>query len=111
MNLVRHYWMIQGKVKRREIISLKGGEHGVAAAANSATGIAQVWDMAGHMMTDFVHAKSTYEIGTEKAIESLRQVIEENGAETVAAFMAEPVQGAGGVLIPPADYFKEVRKL
>lgn len=111
IKLVRHYWKIQGKPNRRKIISLKRGYHGVAAASTSATGIPQFWDMAGHMMTDFVHANSPYEIGTEKAIESLRQVIEENGAESVAAFMAEPVQGAGGVLIPPADYFKEVRSL
>src|SRR5699024_7503936 len=96
IKLVRHYWKIQGKPNRRKIISLMRGYHGVAAASTSATGIPQFWDMAGHMMTDFVHANSPYEIGTEKAIESLRQVIEENGAESVAAFMAEPVQGAGG---------------
>ncbi|WP_163969739.1 aminotransferase family protein [Oceanobacillus halotolerans] len=111
VKLVRHYWKIQGKSNRRKIISLKRGYHGVAAASTSATGIPEFWDMAGHMMTDFIHAKPPYEIGTKEAIESLIQVIEENGAENVAAILAEPVQGAGGVLIPPVDYFNEVRKV
>lgn len=111
IKLVRHYWKIQDKPNRRKIISLKRGYHGVAAASTSATGIPEFWDVAGHMMTDFTHAKSPYEIGTEQAINSLRQAIEENGEETIAAFLAEPIQGAGGVLIPPTDYFKEVRKI
>lgn len=62
-------------------------------------------------MTDFTHAESPYGGNTEKAIASLRLVIEDEGPENIAAFLVEPVQGAGGVLIPPADYFKEVRKL
>lgn len=111
IKLVRHYWKILDKPDRRKVISLKRGYHGVAAASTSATGIPEFWDMAGHMMTDFTHAKSPYEIGTEQAINSLRQVIEENGAETIAAFLVEPIQGAGGVLVPPTDYFKEVRKV
>lgn len=111
IKLVRHYWKILDKPDRKKVISLKRGYHGVAAASTSATGIPEFWDMAGHMMTDFTHAKSPYEIGTEQAINSLRQVIEENGAETIAAFLVEPIQGAGGVLVPPTDYFKEVRKV
>ncbi|ASK62693.1 aspartate aminotransferase family protein [Virgibacillus phasianinus] len=111
VKLVRHYWKIQGQPNRRKIISLKRGYHGVAAASTSVTGIPEFWGMAGHLMTDFVHADTPYGKGTEKAITSLRHVIEEEGPETIAAFMAEPVQGAGGVLIPPDDYFKEVREL
>ncbi|MBP1949849.1 aminotransferase family protein [Virgibacillus litoralis] len=111
IKLVRHYWKIQGKQDRRKIIALKRGYHGVAAASTSVTGIPEFWGMAGHMMTDFTHAETPYGGNTEKAIASLRQVIEEEGPENIAAILAEPVQGAGGVLIPPADYFKEVRKL
>ncbi|MGP4105783.1 aminotransferase family protein [Virgibacillus sp. L01] len=111
IKLVRHYWKVQGKPDRRKIIALKRGYHGVAAASTSVTGIPEFWGMAGHMMTDFTHAETPYGGNTEKAIASLRQVIEEEGAENIAAFLAEPVQGAGGVLIPPSDYFKEVRKL
>lgn len=111
IKLVRHYWKIQGNQDRRKIIALKRGYHGVAAASTSVTGIPEFWGMAGHMMTDFTHAETPYGSNTEKAIASLRQVIEEEGPENIAAFLAEPIQGAGGVLIPPEDYFKEVRKL
>ncbi|MFD1849743.1 aspartate aminotransferase family protein [Oceanobacillus bengalensis] len=111
IKLVRHYWRIQDKPERRKIIALRRGYHGVAAASTSATGIPEFWNMAGNMMTDFHHANTPYENGTDKAIASLRQVIEAEGAETIAAFIAEPVQGAGGVLIPPVNYFKEVRKV
>lgn len=111
IKLVRHYWRIQGQPNRKKIVALKRGYHGVAAASTSVTGIPEFWDMAGHLMTDFTHADTPYEKGTEEAITSLRHTIEEEGPETIAAFMAEPVQGAGGVLIPPADYFKEIRQL
>ncbi|WP_106496525.1 aminotransferase family protein [Lentibacillus sp. Marseille-P4043] len=111
VKLVRHYWKIQGEPQRRKIIALKRGYHGVAAASTSVTGIPEFWGMAGHMMTDITHADTPYGSSTEKAITSLRHTIEMEGPETVAAFMAEPVQGAGGVLIPPEDYFKEVRAL
>src|SRR5699024_2177059 len=109
--LARHYWKIQGQSKKRTVISLKRGYHGVAAGSTSATGIPEFWDMAGHMMTGFIHAKTHYQQSTEEAINSIRTLIEEQGAETIAAFIAEPVQGSGGVLIPTADYFKEIRKL
>ncbi|WP_404454825.1 aspartate aminotransferase family protein [Virgibacillus necropolis] len=111
IKLVRHYWKIQDQPNRRKIVALKRGYHGVAAASTSVTGIPEFWEMAGHMMTDFTHADSLYGKDTEKAITSLRHTIEVEGPETIAAFLAEPVQGAGGVLIPPADYFKEIRQL
>ncbi|WP_173918641.1 aspartate aminotransferase family protein [Halobacillus sp. Marseille-Q1614] len=111
IKLVRHYWKIQGQPGRRKIIALKRAYHGVAAASTSATGIQEFWDMAGHIMNDFVHAETSYQRTTKEAAASLRQKIEEEGPETIAAFIAEPVQGAGGVLMPSEGYFREVRKL
>lgn len=111
IKLIRHYWKIQGKPERRKIISRKRGYHGVAAASTSATGIPEFWKMAGHMEDGFVHALSPYGRSTDEAIQSIRDVIEQEGAETIAAFMAEPIQGAGGVLIPEDDYFAKVREL
>lgn len=108
IKLVRHYWRIQNKSERNKIIALKRGYHGVAAASTSATGIPEFWNMAGNMMADFRHANTPYENGTDKAIASLRQVIEEEGPETIAAFIAEPVQGAGGVLIPPSNFLRKL---
>src|SRR5690625_4958004 len=67
--------------------------------------------MAGHRMTAFTHAKTRYEQTTEEAIGYIREIIEKEGSDKIAAFIAEPIQGVGGVLIPPADYFPEIRKL
>ncbi|HEU5140264.1 MAG TPA: aspartate aminotransferase family protein [Bacillales bacterium] len=109
--LARHYWKLKGEPERRKIISRKKAYHGVAAAATSATGIPEFWDMAGLLSDDFHHAEAPYEISTGEAINSIRKVIEREGPETIAAFLAEPIQGAGGVIVPPDDYFAEVRKL
>lgn len=111
IKLVRHYWKIQGEPERRKIMSLKRGYHGVAAASTSSTGIPEFWEMAGHMVSDFFHVDTPYEKSTAEAIESIEKMIEAEGAETIAALLVEPVQGSGGVLIPPEDYFKEVRQL
>lgn len=109
--LARHYWRLKGELNRRKILSHKKAYHGVVAPSTSATGIPEFWDMAGTFMPDFIHAESPYEKSTEEAINSLREVIEQEGPKTIAAFIAEPVQGAGGVIIPQGDYFQEVRKL
>lgn len=111
IKLVRHYWKIKGQPKKRKIISRRRGYHGVAAASTSATGIPQFWEMAGHMEDGFVHAATPYGISTDEAIQSIRDVIEHEGAESIAAFMAEPIQGAGGVLVPQDDYFAKVREV
>ncbi len=109
--LIRHYWKIKGEPERDKIIALKKGYHGVATASTSATGIPQFWEMAGLTVPGFIHAESPYERGTKPSIDSIREVIEREGRENIAAFIAEPVQGAGGVLVPPEDYFQEIRQL
>lgn len=112
IKIVRHYWRIQGQPKRNKILALKRGYHGVAAGATSATGIPEFWEMAGRVDGGlFVHAETPYWEGTKASIDSMREVIEAEGPETIAAFIAEPIQGAGGVLVPPSDYFQEVRKI
>src|SRR5699024_8657606 len=111
IKLVRHYWRIQNQPEKRKIIGLGRAYHGVAAASTSATGIPEFWNMAGKMMVDIYHADNPYGNGKDKAIASLHAVIEREGPENVAAFIAEPIQGAGGVLIPPKEYLQEVRNL
>lgn len=111
IKLARHYWRLKGIPARRKIISRKRAYHGVSAGATSATGIRQFWEMAGWLMPDFLHAETPYERSTREAVNSIRELIEREGPETIAAFLAEPVQGAGGVIIPPDDYFREIRQL
>src|SRR5699024_9419783 len=103
IKLSRHYWNIQGQPERRKIISRKKAYHGVAMGATSATGIPEFWKFAG-LSPEFLHIETT-------SSEELREMIEREGPETIAAFMAEPVVGAGGIIIPPENYFKEVREI
>lgn len=103
IKLARHYWTIQEKPEKRKIISRKKAYHGVALGATSATGIPEFWKVAG-MSPEFYHVETM-------SSDELRNMIEKEGAETIAAFMAEPVVGAGGVVIPSEDYFKKVRKI
>ncbi len=111
IKLVRHYWRIQGQPERRKILARRRGYHGVAAASTNATGIPEFWDMAGKTETEYIHCDPPYNRTTEETIQSMREVIEKEGPETIAAFIAEPVIGAGGVIMPPEDYFAKVREV
>lgn len=102
--LVRHYWILKGQPARKKIISRSRSYHGVTVGATSATGLKPFREFAGAMAPDFCYADHF-------STQSLREVIEREGPETIAAFIAEPVQGAGGVHIAPANYFKEVRQI
>lgn len=104
IKLARHYWVLKGQPNRQKIISRSNSYHGVAMGATSATGLKPFRDFTNSIAPDFyyVNASSTNE---------LRQLIEQEGPETIAAFITEPVQGAGGVNIEPNHYFQEVRKI
>ncbi|KKB42834.1 aminotransferase family protein [Bacillus thermotolerans] len=102
--LVRHYWKIKGQPNKTKIIARKRAYHGVAGASTSATGIEDFHHMTTSLAGGFIHTE-------DFSPEALRKTIEREGADTVAAFLAEPVQGAGGVNIPPDGYFQEIRKI
>src|SRR5690625_1711648 len=100
---VRHYWKINGRPEKKKIISRKQSYHGVAMGATSATGIPEFHTFTTSIAPDFYYVDST--------IESLKEMIETEGAETIAAFITEPIQGSGGVNLPTEGYFQEVRKI
>lgn len=102
--LARHYWILKGEPQRKKIISRTKSYHGVAMGATSATGLKPFRDFTNSLAPDFCYAENF-------SAQSLREVIEVEGPETIAAFIAEPVQGAGGVHVAPAEYFKEVRSI
>ncbi|KYD21579.1 aminotransferase family protein [Parageobacillus toebii] len=102
--LVRHYWKLKGYPNKTKIISRKKAYHGVAIGATSATGIQDFHNMTTALAPEFIHADTF-------SVDSVRKIIEREGAENIAAFIAEPVQGAGGVNIPPNGYFQEIRKI
>ncbi|WP_226668047.1 aspartate aminotransferase family protein [Metabacillus litoralis] len=102
--LARHYWLLKGKPERKKIISRSKSYHGVALGATSATGLKPFRDFTTSLAPDFLHVDSLKS-------EALKELIEREGPDTIAAFIAEPVQGAGGVHIANENYFKEIRKI
>lgn len=104
IKLVRHYWMLKGQPRRQKIISRTYSYHGLALGATNATGLKAFRDFTNSHAPDFHYVVSN-------SPEHLQETIEALGPENVAAFISEPVQGAGGVNIPDKDYFKKIRAI
>ena len=118
--MARYYWKLKGKPEKTKVISRQWGYHGVTLAAMCATGISSYWPMFEPRIPGFVHIPSPYPYryqapeGVSQGIAAaneLEQAILREGAETVAMFLAEPVQGAGGVIVPQDDYFPRIREI
>ena len=100
------------------IISRLRDYHGLTYGATSATGLANFWKGFEPLAPGFLHAPSPdpYRFSGEGSpgeayVKALEEVVLKAGADTVAAVVAEPVQGAGGVIVPPADYFPLLRQV
>lgn len=115
--IVRHYWKIKGQEKRTKIIALNRAYHGITIGATSATGLPTFQNFSTSNAPNFLHArphKTNSERGDQSDLDygnSIRGIIEREGAETIAAVILEPIQGAGGVHIPPAGYLQAIRDL
>jgi putrescine---pyruvate transaminase len=123
----RFYWKLQGKPNKVKIISRRWGYHGVTMAAASATGLPAYHKMFAPLVPNFVQAIGPYRFRCELEGEDgprpctnpsghdyaaeLEQTLVENDPETVAAILGEPVQGAGGVIVPPDDYWPKLRQI
>ncbi len=121
IRIVRRYWDVQGQSQRKYIISRDNAYHGSTIAATSLGGIAdmkkQVDGMGNveHIMPPYhfelsEHGESEEAFG-ERAAQALEDKILALGPENVAAFIGEPIMGAGGVKIPPANYWKLIEKI
>ena len=122
IKMVWYYQAARGKPEKRKIISRRRGYHGVTMAAASMTALAYAQDGFG-LPLDFVkHTTSPcfYNEGLEgeseaefakRCADELDALICAEGPDTVAALFAEPVMGAGGVIIPPEGYFAEIRRV
>ncbi|MGE0610465.1 MAG: aspartate aminotransferase family protein [Pirellulales bacterium] len=130
----RFYWKAAGQPGKTKIIGRQWGYHGTTLAAMSATGIASYWPMFEPRVPGFLHIDSPYpyrfqppadsppgegmipghpdrRTPGELAADLLEGAILREGADTIAAFLGEPVQGAGGVIVPPDDYWPRIRRI
>jgi putrescine aminotransferase len=125
LKLIRYYWNLKGKPDKKIHISRDYGYHGVTMAAASLSGLSPMhtqWDLP---LPGFAKVPAPYWFGAEAAgfgdigpeefglliAERLEDKIRELGADRVASFSAEPVQGAGGLIFPPATYWPEVQRI
>ena len=121
IKMARYYWKLRGKPDKTKVISRTGGYHGVTLAAMCATGISLYWPMFEPRIPGFIHIPGPYPYfyqapeGAESqgiaAADELEKAILAEGADTVAMFIAEPVQGGGGVIVPQNDYFPRIRQI
>lgn len=119
----RYYWKRMGKPEKIKIIARRSAYHGITMAATFATGIERYHKMFGPALPGFIHVSPPYPYRFDMSLvregESIghaaARLIEEailsEGADTVAAVIAEPIQGVGGVIVPPADYFPRLREI
>ena len=121
VRLVRHYWSARGKGSRKIIISRENAYHGSTIAGASLGGMKPMHKQGGLPIPDIEHITQPYwytlggdlspeEFGLQAA-RALEDKILELGADRVAAFIGEPIQGAGGVIVPPRSYWPEISRI
>ena len=121
VRLVRHYWNVMGKPTKQTIISRWNGYHGSTMAGSSLSGMTYMHEQGG-VISGVVHIDQPYQLQHGKPGESaedfgqraagwLEDKIKEIGAENIGAFIGEPVQGAGGVIIPPPGYWTKIQEI
>lgn len=122
LRLVRHYWALEGKPGKNRIISRKMAYHGSTVAGTSLGGMDGMHHQLGGAVPNIVHVmmpyayelalpgESDHDFGL-RAAKAVEDAILEAGAENVAAFIGEPIMGAGGVKIPPASYWPEIQRI
>jgi L-2,4-diaminobutyrate transaminase len=120
--LVRYYNNLRGKPAKKKIISRMGAYHGLTYAAGSLTGIPVYHKAFDLPVPDVRHvscphfyrfgkAGETEEAFGDRMVAEVEALILKEGPETVAAFIAEPIMGTGGVLMPPKGYFEKLQKV
>ena len=120
IRLVRRYWDIKGQPEKRIIIARKNGYHGSTMGGGSLGGMSGIHKHGG-MIAGIVHIgqpdwwseggdMTPEDFGLHRAQE-LETMIRQLGVENVAAFIGEPIQGAGGVIVPPSTYWPEIQRI
>lgn len=121
VRLIRRYWDLMGEPQKMTIIARKNAYHGSTVAGASLGGMSAMHKQLVLPVPGIVHIEQPYqfELGADMSPEAfglqqarlLEEKILELGVDKVAAFFAEPVQGAGGVIIPPESYWPEIQRI
>ena len=122
VKLMRYYNNAIGKPEKKKIISRQRGYHGVTMASGSLTGLPAFHKhfdlpMEGVLHTDAPHYYRGRREGesenqfVNRLVSNLEKLIYREGPETIAAFIAEPVPGAGGVIVPPDGYYEKIQSV
>ena len=124
IKMLRYYSNAIGKPQKKKIIALDRGYHGVTVASASLTGLPVMHshfdlpvEALGILRADCPHyfrgkvGDESEDEFVSRLLQSLEKLIFEEGAETIAAFIAEPLMGAGGVIVPPEGYLPKVQVL
>lgn len=121
VRMVRRYWDLLDQPERHIIISRENAYHGSTMAGASLSGMKAMHGQGGLPIPGIVHIEQPYYFGSDHSLSEeefgiatarkLEEKILELGADKVAAFIGEPIQGAGGVVIPPASYWPEIQRI
>ena len=121
IRIVRRYWEVMGKPERKTIIARKNAYHGSTIAGVSLGGMNPMHSQGGPLLPGIEHIEQPYWFDSDRSLppaefgikmaSQLEEKILQLGAENVAAFVGEPIQGAGGVIIPPDTYWPEIERI
>ena len=119
--IARFYWINQGREGKTKIISREHSYHGLGFASMSATGMERFHERMGPLVPGFIRIPTAYcyrcYFGKDypncnlECAEALSETIDREGEDTVAAFIAEPIHGTAGTIVPPPEYWPRVRQI
>jgi putrescine aminotransferase len=121
IRIVRRYWELMDQPERQIVIARENAYHGSTIGGTSLGGMKLQRAQGGMLVPGIEHIEQPYWFGSDRSLtpdefglqaaRALERKIEEMGADKVAAFVAEPIQGAGGVIIPPETYWPEIQRI
>jgi putrescine---pyruvate transaminase len=121
IRLVRAYWKAKGQPEKIKFVSLNQGYHGSSSGAAVLGGIPVFNKQMEPGLPGMLHMARPYcyrcELGKTypscqvDCAEELERIIQREGADTIGAFIAEPIQGVGGVIVPPAEWLPKIREI
>lgn len=121
IRLVRAYWKAKGKPKKTKFITLNQAYHGTSSGAAALDGIALFNDQVSPGLPGVLHMARPYcyrcELGKTypscktDCAQELERMIKREGADTIGAFVTEPIQGVGGVIVPPKEWLPKIREI